>query len=217
CSVTAKRAKPLCDALSSGVSVSMRSRVMWLLAVACVAGRIEAFAQGNPTGTISGRITDQQGGVLPGVTVTATSPQLQRARTVVTSENGDYILPLLPPGAYSLVVELSGFDTIARTVNVASAQTVPLDVALKVAGVRETVTVPGTAPDVVPRTTTAAATFKQNVVDQLPLNRGLDATVALAPGVQRTGIYSRSSGLGVISIAGATSFENLFLMNGVVL
>jgi outer membrane receptor protein involved in Fe transport len=189
---------------------------MWLL-VACLVSQTEAFAQGNPTGTISGRITDQQGGVLPGVTVTATSPQLQGARTVVTSENGDYILPFLPPGAYSVVVELSGFDTVTRPVDVASAQTVPTDVVLKLAGLTETVTVTAAASAVVPRTTTAAATLKQNVVDQLPLNRGLDATVALAPGVQRTGIYSRSSGLGVISIGGATSFENLFLMNGVVL
>src|SRR2546422_5896777 len=162
----------------------MRSRVMWLLAVACLSlmSQTEAFAQGNPTGTISGRITDQQGGVLPGVTVTATSPQLQGARTVVTSENGDYILPFLPPGAYSVAVELSGFDTITRTVDVASAQTVPTDVVLKLAGLNETVTVTAAAPAVVPRTTTAAATLKQNVVDRLPLSRGLDATVALAPG-----------------------------------
>ena len=197
----------------------MRSRVTWLLAVACLSliSHTEAFAQGNPTGTISGRVTDQQGGVLPGVTVTATSPQLQGARTVVTSANGDYILPLLPPGVYSVAVELEGFDSVTRTVNVASAQTVPTDAVLKLAGLTETVTVTSAAPAVVPRTTTAAATLKQDVVDQLPLNRGLDATVALAPGVQRTGIYNRSTGLGVISIGGATSFENLFLMNGVVL
>src|SRR2546428_467886 len=103
------------------------------------------------------------------------------------------------------------------TGTVGSAKTVPTDVVLKRAGLAETVRVTSAAPAVMPRTTTAATTLKQNVVDQLPLNRGLDATVALAPGVQRTGIYNRSTGLGVISIGGATSFLNLFLLNGAVL
>ena len=55
-----------------------------------------ALAQGNPTGTISGRITDAQGSVLPGVTITASSAVLQGVRTVVSSQNGDYILTPRP-------------------------------------------------------------------------------------------------------------------------
>ena len=62
---------------------------LWLCAAA-------AYAQ-VPTGTISGRVIDQGGGAVPGVTVTAMSPNLQGERTVITSAYGDYSIPLLPP------------------------------------------------------------------------------------------------------------------------
>lgn len=193
----------------------MLRKFVWALAL--VLAGVPAFGQGNPTGTISGRITDPQGGVLPGVTVTATSPALQGERTVVTSDHGDYILPFLPPGTYSVRAELAGFTAVDQLVSVAAAQTVPLSFELPVSGVSESVTVVGTVSDVVPRTSTSATTFRQDLVNLLPLNRGLEATVALAPGVQRAGISSRSTGLGVISIAGSLSAENLFLINGVVM
>ena len=183
-----------------------------LLLVMC----LRAFAQGNPTGTISGRISDAQGGALPGVAITASSDALQGVRTVVSSENGDYILTFLPPGDYRVRAELSGFRAAEQRITVAAAQTVPLSFAMQVGGVTETVTVSGTASEVIPRTSTAATTLRQEVIDLLPVNRGLDATVALAPGVQRAGLSSRNTGLGAISISGAASSDNLFLVNGVV-
>ena len=84
-----------------------------------------AFAQGNPTGTISGRVLSDAG-PLPGVTVTATSPNLQGTRSAVTSDNGDYIIPLLPPGDYTLNFELQGFRTLQQTTSVAVGQTVEI-------------------------------------------------------------------------------------------
>jgi Carboxypeptidase regulatory-like domain len=63
-----------------------------------------AFAQTMPTGTLTGRVTDPSGLALPGATVTVTSPALQGSRNAVTSANGDYALPFLPPGEYSVVV-----------------------------------------------------------------------------------------------------------------
>ena len=74
-----------------------------------------AFAQAT-NGTISGRVTDTQDLGVPGVTVTATATTLQGTRETVTSENGDYILSLLPSGAYTVTFELSGFGTQTRTV-----------------------------------------------------------------------------------------------------
>ena len=53
---------------------------------------------------------------MPGVTVTASAPTLQGTRETVTSDNGDYILPLLPPGVYTITFQLSGFGTVSRTV-----------------------------------------------------------------------------------------------------
>ena len=60
-----------------------------------------AFAQGggaSSTGTIQGRVADAQGAVLPGVTVTATSPAMIQPQTTVTSETGNYRFPAVPPG-----------------------------------------------------------------------------------------------------------------------
>ncbi len=65
----------------------------------CVCLCAASAAAQSTTGTISGRVAI--GGCHPGVTVIATSPNLQGTRTVVTSENGDYILSLLPSGAYT--------------------------------------------------------------------------------------------------------------------
>ena len=88
-----------------------RSRLMlWTLAVLLTA--TTAWAQGNPTGAISGQVVDPDGLAMPGVVVTATSPALQGARTATTSGNGDYIIPFLPPGDYVIMFELQGFQTI---------------------------------------------------------------------------------------------------------
>ena len=194
----------------------MHSRIVWL-ALVCVAFTGPVFAQGNTTGSIAGRITDQQGGVLPGVSVTAVSPALQGARTTVTSEHGDYVLAFLPPGDYSLSMELAGFKTATQAVTVSATRAVTVSNSLELEGVATRVVVKAPAPELVSRSVTGAATIRQASVDMLPLTRGLAATVALAPGVQRAGITSRATGLGVLSISGATSYDSLFLMNGVVL
>jgi hypothetical protein len=86
------------------------------LAVALSFG-VPAFAQGggaSSTGTIQGRVADAQGAVMPGVTVTATSPALIQPQTTVTSETGNYRFPAVPPGVYSLSFELAGFNTLKR-------------------------------------------------------------------------------------------------------
>ena len=76
-----------------------------------------AFAQGgsaSSTGTIQGRVTDAQGAVLPGVTVSATSPSALGAQTAVSSETGNYRFPALPPGTWTVTYELAGFSTVRR-------------------------------------------------------------------------------------------------------
>ena len=116
-------------------------RVKVFLAVVClIFSAVLANAQ-VPTGTISGRVTDSSGGVLPGVTVTATSPSLQGPRVIVTSSFGDYVIALLPPGSYTITFELSGFQTVTQQVDVASTEAVPLDATLGVGAVSEQITV----------------------------------------------------------------------------
>jgi outer membrane receptor for ferrienterochelin and colicin len=167
-----------------------------------------AHAQ-STTGTISGRVADAQGLPVPGVTVTATSPNLQGTRETVTSTNGDYIISLLPPGAYAVTFELSGFDTVMRNVTVAPTQVVPLEVEMGVAAVSETVQVVGRSAEVFTSTAQVATNFSQELVANLPTARDINASLQLAPSVHPTGPN------GGYSVAGSASFDNLFLVNGV--
>ena len=186
------------------------------MAVACLAVASLAQAQGSPTGTISGRVNSDTG-PLPGVTVTATSRSLQGTRTTVTSDNGDFILPLLPPGAYTVVFEMQGFRTVQHTANVAAAATVPISVTLTVAAASETVNVEATI-DNFAQLATVTSSYRADDIAALPTDRSLNATMLFAPGVFNTGpsTNSQDSTTQSITISGAMSFENLFLVNGVV-
>src|SRR5262249_1524466 len=76
-----------------------------------------AFAQGggaSQAGTINGKVVDPSGSVLPGVTVTISSPSMMGQQTQVTNELGLYRFPAVPPGTYQITYELSGFGTLRR-------------------------------------------------------------------------------------------------------
>jgi outer membrane receptor protein involved in Fe transport len=162
----------------------------------------------TPTGTISGRVVDSSDLAVPGVTVTATSPNLQGARTTVTSANGDFILPSLPPGEYTVSFELSGFATVKETRDLAPTQPVVLEVTLQPATLTEVVNVEARS-DAFANTVQAATSIKQDTLSLLPTTRTLVAAVNLAPAVHATGPNN------YFSISGSMSFENLFLLNGV--
>src|SRR5436305_9529016 len=104
----------------------MRLARTWLLAAAALFVVAAAAAAQTTNGTISGHVSDQQGLALPGVTVNAASPNLQGIRTVVTTENGDFVLSLLPSGTYTLSFELSGFGRVAETETLGPTQTPPV-------------------------------------------------------------------------------------------
>src|SRR4051794_25904802 len=91
---------------------------------------LPAFAQ--QTGSISGKITDTSGGVLPGVTVEAKSNVLPSARTTVSGADGAYQLPALPPGVYTVTFTLQGFQTVARQSQVQLSETATVDTRLAV-------------------------------------------------------------------------------------
>ncbi|MCP4659280.1 MAG: carboxypeptidase regulatory-like domain-containing protein, partial [bacterium] len=91
----------------------------------------------NPTGTLIGRVTDTDGGVLPGVTVSATSPNLQGTRITQSAVNGDYKVAFLPPGLYQISYGMDGFQTVTREVKISAAQTTTSDVALPLGAVTD--------------------------------------------------------------------------------
>lgn len=169
-----------------------------------------------PNGTLTGRVSSSEG-VLPGVMVTATSPALQGSRTAVTSANGDYLIPNLPPGEYSVVYELQGLETVARTVRVAAAQDARVDVEMAISAITEEIVVTGSL-ETISQTSQVAATYSKELIDELPAGRTISEIAKLAPGVAATGPSKNTeTGQSSLTISGAPSFENLFMVNGVVI
>ncbi|HYN07302.1 MAG TPA: TonB-dependent receptor [Vicinamibacterales bacterium] len=122
----------------------MRTLILGLLVLMCSAA--ETLAQGSE-GSIRGYIRDEQGGLLPGVTVTATSPTVASAYTAVTDQEGHYRLLNLPPGTYTVAATLQGFAKIARADMVMRAGlNLSVDIVMKVGGLQETITVSGETP-----------------------------------------------------------------------
>jgi hypothetical protein len=179
---------------------------------ALVLWALPAFPQTNPTGTVSGKVEDQQGLALPGAVVTAQSSVLQGSRTATSSANGDYILPFLPPGDYTVVVELSGFATVRHQARVTIGQTTTVSATLAVSSVSETIEVTAESSADFGQKATLATNYKAELIDKLPTNRTIQSAVALTPGVNESGGPGRQ-----IVISGAMSYQNLFMVNGVVI
>ena len=106
--------------------------------------------------TFTGTVTDATGGVLPGVTVTAVHAASGNTFTTVTDERGEFRLPVRV-GNYALTVELSGFSTVNRSLQILIGQTAEVDVQMTPSSVQETVTVTGEAPLVDTTTSTVGA------------------------------------------------------------
>ena len=117
------------------------ARVLAVLALAWLIGTGHVFAQAG-TASLRGTVTDDQGGALPGATVTASSSATGASRTTVTDAGGVYQLLALPPGAYDVKVELSGFRTAVRQqVTLAVDSSSKLDMTLQIGSLSETVNV----------------------------------------------------------------------------
>src|SRR5687768_11101587 len=95
----------------------------------------------TPTGTIVGRVSDQNDAIVRGAVVTIASPSLQGTPRTTTSQNGDYTFQSLLPGSYTVTVQMPGFTTVERTVHVAPAERVTVNVTLQAAPLTEAVTV----------------------------------------------------------------------------
>ncbi|HYB95537.1 MAG TPA: carboxypeptidase regulatory-like domain-containing protein [Vicinamibacterales bacterium] len=159
-----------------------------LALVVATAFATSAFAQGggaSSTGTIQGRVSDAQGAVLPGVTVTATSPALIQPQTTVTSETGNYRFPAVPPGTYELTYELAGFNALKRSgISITLGFTANVNVELALATLQETVTVSGASPVIDTSTTRVQQNFKLDQLQSIPNGRDMWALLAVTPSVQ---------------------------------
>jgi Carboxypeptidase regulatory-like domain/TonB-dependent Receptor Plug Domain len=165
--------------------ISTRARRAVLSCLAALISVLPASAYAQATGSITGLITDQSGGIIPGVTVEATNTATGQVRNSVTGADGFYTLPLLQPGSYDVKATLTGFKPVVRkAIDVSVGDTSRVDVKLTVGGLEESVTVSGETPLVETSHATLGITIDQQKVIELPLNgRNFTQLGTLIPGV----------------------------------
>jgi len=138
-------------------------------------------------GRINGVVTDDTGAVLPGVTVTATSPALIQPQVQVSGGDGSFRFLALPPGVYDVAFELAGFQNVKREgIRVVINQTLSVNQQLRVAALQETVTVSGASPVVDTSTTSMGTNFTKELLTEIPNARDIWAAMSQAPGLQMT-------------------------------
>src|SRR6185312_12823778 len=180
-----------CGGCSSVLSAEgrMRSRPAWLLAATIVAAlwALPGYAQ-NSQGRLTGVVTDAQGAVLPGVTVTASSPVLIGTRTAVTEADGKYMFPSLPTGTYKLTFDLQGFkQSVRENIQVVLGQTISADAQLQLGQLSESVTVTGASPVVDVTTTRVGTSLKGDALIAVPTSSDTWGALSEAPGVRMQG------------------------------
>ena len=162
---------------------------------------------GGETGSISGVIRDSQGGVLPGVNVKVSGPQLPAGRDAVTGSNGDYFFQRLLPGDYKVEAQLSGMGKTSREIRVSVDVDSQINLTLS-PQLSEEVTVTGATPEVDLRSSEVNFNYTAEVIKDLPLERSYKGLFQLIPGVadNRTPVGPNGGG---------SRQDNVYLIDGV--
>ncbi len=160
----------------------MMSRKLLVVALALLLIPAMAAAQSS----IGGQVTDNTGGVLPGVTVEASSPILTGgARIVVTDGTGQYNIINLTPGPYAVSFTLPGFGTQVRDeLPLRDAFAMNIDVALSVGALEESVTVSGESPVVDVQQVQRTEVLTREVQEAIPTGRSMWSYAQLVPGIR---------------------------------
>jgi hypothetical protein len=162
---------------------SHRNLVALAWIVLLLAWGVTASAQGTTTGGIAGTLTDSSGGVLPGVTVTLSGPNLQGVRTVTSDAQGFYRFRNVPPGTeYRVTARLSGFrDAVREGTQVFLGQEGTINLTLFPAGVVEEVSVVAPVPLVAVTQTTTGVNITAQQFASLPSARSFQQLTTIAP------------------------------------
>jgi Carboxypeptidase regulatory-like domain/TonB dependent receptor len=177
-------------------------------------------AQTAATGALKGVVTDPSGSVIPGVQVTVTSSATGQKHSVSTQSNGGYLVPLLPPGDYSVDASAKGFKSISlRTLTIHVTETATVDLRLQVGTVTETVTVQDVAELVQTNSSALGNVTDQRMVENLPLvTRNYMQILGLSPGMSSEITDAATIGRGNVGVeyssSGNIANDNNFQMNG---
>jgi len=161
------------------------ARALGALVLLLSAGLAPAAAQtGQMFGELVGKVTDDQGGVLPGVTVTLSGPAVMGTPSTVTNAQGLYRFPAVNNGTVTLKFELTGFAPLLREgIVVPVRQTITVDAAMKLASLQETVVVSGQSPTIDIENTKVGARLSKETLEAVPTSRTIFGSTTVLPGM----------------------------------
>lgn len=190
-----------------GLMSKLRSVIFSLLGLMLISGLL--IAQ-ESTGKIVGKVTDEEGIPLPGVTVEAESPRLVGKAIGVTDENGFYRLLALPPGTYSITFSLAGFKAYVRhDIHLAVEETMRVNISMVLGKIEERITVVGESPLIDVKSQARETVLTKDIFQLLPKGRDFASLIAPLPGVTDEAMLSG------ISVDGASGAENMFYVDGI--
>jgi hypothetical protein len=166
-------------------------------------------------GSISGKVIDPDGLVLPGATVTVNEQNTGFSRNVVTAQTGAYTIPNLTPGTYTLTVEMPGFGSLKRTdLLLTAGLEMVVDLKMQMGGLQEQVTVTGQSPLVERTSNKIGGTLSRKEIEEVPSNfRNFTALTQLIPGMTPNPAASTFEG-GQVVANGTPSQQNVYLIDG---
>ena len=171
------------------IEIKPFARVGAMAVLACLCVAPEAPSQ-TTRATLTGTVTDPNGAVVPGATINATNIATNISSVTTTNQEGTYTFTALPPGEYTVAVEVSGFKRSLQTgIILQIAETSRLDIPLEVGGVNEEVSVVSQAPLVRSTSSEQGQVIDYKQIQSLPLNgRLFQQFITLTPGAFRQGL-----------------------------
>lgn len=190
---------------------SRLTRLLLLAVLAVISCTTELCAQTTVTGEIAGTVVDSSGAIVSGATVSLKNEASGELGTAQTDGLGQFRFALLKPGAYTLTVRASGFETSGKRVNVNLGRVTTVPIKLAVGEVTTTVEVTGQPPLVDPKSSNLTTTYVTDQLGALPAPGGdITSYAYTAPGI----VMNTGSGWGNFSAFGLPSIANLFTTNG---
>ena len=192
-------------------------RIIARVTLALLLGPV-ALAQVAITGQIRGTVTDPQGGAVPKVSISASSPALMTPRAVLTDGTGNYLFDSLPPGTYKLTFVSPGFRTgVQPDILITPGFTATVSLSLLLGTAEQMVVVSAAAPIVDTSNNTSTTTFDDALLQGIPSGRDTFSTVAQAPGVATSDFDiagSQSFQQSVMQVHGSLPGDQVYSFNG---
>ncbi|MPZ19770.1 MAG: hypothetical protein GEV06_17905 [Luteitalea sp.] len=202
--------------------MSIHRTISWLAISFCFCYTVVPVTAQETRGTIMGRVVDQSRAVIPGAAVHAVNVNTGVRTYATSNETGDYILPFLIPGTYTVTVELEGFNTFVRSgINVRVNDRITIDAVLEVGEATETVEVVADSPLLDTSTASIGQVIDSKTILELPLKDGMVLMMAtMSPGVLSLGTSSGyvrpfdTSNPSNLSVGGERTRSNYFTVDG---